>query len=230
MPKPTRLDLGRLRSLYESGSSMSHVARVMGCGTSTVRYHLMSLGIEIRPPKRIDWPIEQMRHWYEVEHLSLQDIADLLGEKQKVVNKVAKRHGFVMKPRGSGGYRGERSRAYKNGRTTDKSGYVLVLAPDHPQANHAGYVREHRLVMERVLGRLLLPTEVVHHKNDIRSDNRPENLELFASNGEHLAATLAGKCPQWSDDGKKRIRAAARKPRPRKRSHVTSECDAQASP
>jgi hypothetical protein len=61
-------------------------------------------------------------------------------------------------------------------------GYLLVMAPPDSFSRRAdGRVLEHRLVMEKRLGRALLPGENVHHKNGLKSDNRPENLELWVT-------------------------------------------------
>jgi hypothetical protein len=77
-------------------------------------------------------------------------------------------------------FKGKNSYRWKGGKRVTR-GYVFVNAPDHPSCKGTlkRYVAEHRLVMEEVLGRFLEPHEQVHHKNGIRGDNRPENLELW---------------------------------------------------
>jgi hypothetical protein len=64
-------------------------------------------------------------------------------------------------------------------------GYVYVYAPDHPNRTADGYVCEHRLVMEKALGRLLKRREAVHHIDGDRTNNDVSNLELCDSNGKH---------------------------------------------
>lgn len=81
--------------------------------------------------------------------------------------------------------RGEGNSNWKGGVRDDGSGRILVYLPDHPYATQQGYVYRYRLVMEEHLGRPLLPTEVVHHINSIKDDDRVENLMLFSSNEEH---------------------------------------------
>ena len=72
------------------------------------------------------------------------------------------------------------------GRKKTQMGYVYILVPSHPAATKAGYVMEHRLVMEAHLGRYLTGVEEVHHLNEAKDDNRIENLRLFPNRSSHL--------------------------------------------
>jgi hypothetical protein len=66
------------------------------------------------------------------------------------------------------------------------AGYILVRAPKHhPRARPDGSLYEHRLVMENHLDRHLERSEVVHHINGVRDDNRIENLQLRSSRKDH---------------------------------------------
>jgi len=64
------------------------------------------------------------------------------------------------------------------GRYLKGSGYIYLYNPCHPNSS-GGCVFEHVVVMSETIGRPLRKGETVHHKNGIRSDNRPENLELW---------------------------------------------------
>lgn len=82
---------------------------------------------------------------------------------------------------------GERNPNWKGGRTITEHGYVLVKMPGHPLADVRGYVYEHRLVAEQKAGRPLREGEIAHHKNEVKADNTPANIELCASTWEHRA-------------------------------------------
>ena len=64
---------------------------------------------------------------------------------------------------------------------TNKSGYVVMHYPEHPNSHKNGSLFEHTYVMSEHLGRPLKPNENVHHINGVRDDNRIENLELWCS-------------------------------------------------
>jgi len=83
--------------------------------------------------------------------------------------------------------------SWKGGRKVSDSGYVMIhLEPNDfffPMTAAHGYVREHRLIMAKHLGRCLQSWEIVHHKNHDRADNRLENLQI-ATDMQHKQQTL----------------------------------------
>lgn len=81
---------------------------------------------------------------------------------------------------------GEDAPNWKGGRIIDFNGYILIKKRSHPNCNHSGYVPEHRLVMEKHLGRYLIHDEVVHHLDDNRKNNKINNLMLFSNITEHI--------------------------------------------
>jgi len=70
-------------------------------------------------------------------------------------------------------------------RKKTKYGYVLLYEPEHPNSNSGNRIFEHRIMMEKKIGRYLKKNEIVHHLNGKKDDNRLENLYLVSSIKEH---------------------------------------------
>lgn len=88
------------------------------------------------------------------------------------------------------GLLGQENPNWKGGKII-RNGYVLIYSPNHPRKSSQCYVFEHRLVMEKHLGRYLEKWEQIHHKNGIKNDNKIENLELVI-NKKHFGQI---RCP-----------------------------------
>lgn len=82
----------------------------------------------------------------------------------------------------------------------DSWGYILekVGKNNHPK-EHNGWVRQHVLVIEKQIGRYLLPGESVHHKNGDRTDNHPSNLELWTE-GKNCKGQRVEDMVDWAHE------------------------------
>lgn len=92
---------------------------------------------------------------------------------------------------------GSKNPNWKGGRTF-RNGYALVRIPSHPYAQN-GYVLEHRHIMEQEVGRILERSEVVHHINGNKLDNRIENLIILTSS--------AHTKEHWTDERREKYSA-----------------------
>ena len=84
-----------------------------------------------------------------------------------------------------GYHAGNKHYNWKGGKRTTSEGYLEIKSPDHPFKNKQGYVPKHRLVVEKYLGRYLTKLEIIHHINEITTDNRIKNLYLFHNRWAH---------------------------------------------
>lgn len=145
-------------------------------------------------------------------------VAQILQVSETWVQRACKRLG--LKTQRTGPRSGPGHPNWKGGRMLDRDGYVSIWMPQHPDARKSGRILEHRLIMSRMLGRRLKDEEVVHHKDGNKQNNRPDNLELFGCNADHLAHELKGRVPNWTPKGLEAMRQAVRKPR-----NYNTDCD-----
>jgi hypothetical protein len=184
---------------YQDGWTLRQVAEYHGTSYQTVSRRLVAAGVRIRDYRAGErLPGQQLSSKYDTAQLAelssqgwtAREIAALLDRDPESVRRAMARRGVQrQEPKA----RSEHNYFWRGGLTVDKHGYILRHMPDHPHATAAGYVRDHRLVMEQHLGRSLSEAEVVDHRNRDTSDNRIENLVLYATNADHLRATLKGR-------------------------------------
>ena len=213
--KAISLSVDEMRRRYLAGEGLGDLAAGTGLSYQTIRRRLEQAGVPIRPgrakterhrqriseARRAQIPEEELRRLH-AQGMSCHEMGTALGWCDEAIRYRLIELGLERLPAKA---RPEKNYFWQGGYAVDEDGYILEHCPDHPQATTGGYVRQHRLVMEKMLGRYLTPEEVVDHKNRDTSDNDPGNLELYPSNAAHLAATLTGvKLPREERERLKR--------------------------
>lgn len=196
-----RLTEEEIRSRYLQGETLKGIAADAGVSYQTIGRRLAEAGIPLRgrlktqeqrqelsAARRLQLPEYLIRELHS-RGMSCREMAAVLGCNEETARQRLVEMDLPRLPKKA---RPERNHFWHGGYSVDADGYILVKSPEHPHATQAGYVRQHRLVMEEELGRYLAPGEVIDHRNGDTSDNDPLNLRLFASNAEHLKATLTG--------------------------------------
>lgn len=105
------------------------------------------------------------------------EVKKKISESLKGANNPSKR--IEVRKKNSEAHIGSKNHNWKGGRIINQKGYVLIYS------KKGSYIREHRLVMEKHLGRKLTKEEVVHHIDNNKSNNIIENLHLFPNDIEH---------------------------------------------
>lgn len=180
----------KIRQAYEGGQTFRQLMRSFKAAEVTVKKAIIRAGGKLVPvaPAATKREIAKIVEWYK-GGLSQMTISLRINRSQSFVGRILRKEG--VEQRRLIGRRGPNHGMWKGGRTLDGNGYIRVwVAPEDPLAGMRlsdGSALEHRMVMARTLGRMLLRTETVHHINGVKTDNRPENLQLRQGrHGKHV--------------------------------------------
>jgi len=160
------------------------IAKEIGCNQNTVWKKLKKYNIPRRTINKAmqKWKSILTKKFLEKEYItnkkSLRTIAKEIKCRENTIRRYMIKFNISRRT-------ASESNKWKNGKFKTYSGYIIIHYPNHPFCNVQGYVFEHRLIMEKKLGRYLKSKEIVHHINGIKEDNRIENLMLFKNNSEH---------------------------------------------
>ena len=179
--------LPEILRLKDQGYLAIRIADILGVPKTTLHGFCHRRGISF--PKNVAKKVQEdrLRQLIAAGHTQLQIAAALAVSRSAIERRCAK---LGLQTARTGPRFGSDHRNWNQGRSLDKHAYVRIWAPLHPQASQMGYVLEHRIVAEVNLGRYLERREVVNHRDGHPWHNWPANLEVFASNADHLRSEL----------------------------------------
>lgn len=149
---------------YKEFGSMQKIAGKYGVSKRLIMNRMDEFNISRKSPSAMN-TAKKVKNLSE-KGLTTTQIANTMGVSDVTVRNSAKLLDFEL------------NNYYHKGYIVTHNGYKMVSSPFHPNADSKGYIREHRLVMEKSIGRFLSLDEIVHHINHDKMDNRIDNLEI----------------------------------------------------
>ena len=153
-----------LEQKYKELQSLSKVASYYGVSKKSILNYMNKFNLD-RKSALLPLDIKKIVGMFN-SGVKMQEIADTIGVSYVTVRRRLQAENI------------ETDTFHKKYKIKE-SGYILIMAHDHPRADIAGYVPQHILVAEKTIGRYLKEDEVVHHKNRNKSDNTPSNLQVM---------------------------------------------------
>lgn len=195
--------------MYKDGLNFTEIGRRLGHCHGVIGYHIHRSGLRIRTiyeTRPVAIPTEYLTELY-TKGMSLPQISEKVGLTNQAIHsrlykagvkirsiseavKLAFKTGRAKPKRGKDNY------GWKGGRSKNKTGYIDIRVNGKRKL-------EHRAIMEKHIGRPLRRSEIVHHLNGIKDDNRIENLKIMEY-FDHLSLTvLTTKIKQLEKENKK---------------------------
>jgi len=167
--------------MYKEGLSLKKIGEMYGCSITPVRKYLNSVGCNIRN-REIDISIKEQWVGLYLDGLCYKDIARVFNCGNGIVEKYIKGSGIKTRTLSEGvlnSYDQGKANGGGVGWTTEKGGYIRMT-----KAGDTFGMLEHRVIMEKHLGRKLSDKEIVHHVDCNTKNNTTNNLKVMTV-GEH---------------------------------------------
>lgn len=195
-----------LMEMIEADMTIAEMADRYGCHRRTIQDRLKKYGIQIQPVD-VGLPERVVLAMY-AGGLSQEEISDHFGCSKGTVAAITQAAGLTRpKHRMMGKWLGQNSHVWEGGIDMN-NGYIRVQ-------RYGKLEILHRLVAEHVLERSLSSEEVVHHMDENRCNNHPDNLLVCRNTSEHMKLHAAMRRDpnldqrQWIEDYRAQQKQAA---------------------
>ena len=184
---------------FREGVSIVRLAYTYGCSESSIRTALArqrnpSMAKERTRQFTPEETAELATRWRGGE--KPRAMAEALGISHERIRNILREAGCDIATRNRpSGPKGTESTSWRGGRSMRADGYIYIRLEDddylRPMGDKGGYVREHRLIFGRALGRVLSPGDRIIHIDGNRENNTLSNLILQDKRGVRYMMTCA---------------------------------------